>query len=193
MKKSMWGWFKKLFSNYSKKTVHLYRIFLFKIDVYLFNRKKNKYFKQIGKIFYTELLNGKETEQILEFIQPIFSNIDKIDRKIENLTIKIDNIAKKERISKEEVEKIDRFIVDADKKLSDSIFDDQEDFDDIVLEENDLVNDKATDLDKIINDEDIDRNDNYKTRRTSTIKKTTSKNKKKASNKEKIIKQNSIE
>lgn len=129
MKKSMWGWFKRLFSNYSKKTMHLYRIFLFKIDIYLFNRKKNKYFKQIGKIFYNELLNGKETDQIIETLQPIFSNIEKIDSDIEELIKKINHIAEKEKISKEDVEKIDKFIIDADKKLKDSIFDDFDDFD----------------------------------------------------------------
>ncbi len=193
MKRSMWGWFKKLFSNYSKKTVHLYRIFLFKIDVYLFNRKKNKYFKQIGKIFYTELLNGKESEQILEIIQPIFSNIDKIDRKIENLLTKIDNIAKKEKISKEEVERIDRFIVDTDKKLSDSIFNDNDDLDDISIDEDDLGNAVADYPSENINDEVINNDDNHKNEKIANGKKINKKNKKKSVKKEKMIKQNSNE
>lgn len=129
MRKSLWGWFRKLFSSYSKKTIHLYRIFLYKVDVYLLNRKKNKLFREIGKSFYTELLNNKETDQILETVQPIFSNLDKIDRKIEDLHNKIFYIAKKENISESDVEKIDKFIVHANNKLKDNIFEDIEEFD----------------------------------------------------------------
>lgn len=123
----MWNWFRKLFSNYSKKTVHLYRIFLYKVDIYLLNRKKNKYFKQIGKTFYNELLNHKDTDQIIEIIQPIFSSLDLLDKKIDKFYQKISDIAKKENIPKEDVDKIDQFIENADKKIKDSIFDENED------------------------------------------------------------------
>lgn len=127
----MFIWFRKLFSKYSKKTVHLYQIFLYKFDIYLLNRRKNKYFKEIGRIFYNDLLNSKETDQIIENIQPILSVLEKIDKKIEKLNLEIEIIAKKEKISSKDVEKIEKFIEDTDKKIKKDIF---EDFDDLDIE-----------------------------------------------------------
>ncbi|MFN3411408.1 MAG: hypothetical protein ACK4YF_04535 [Exilispira sp.] len=143
MRGSLRNWFITLFSNYSRKTAHLYKIFLYKFDIYLYNRKKSKYFKQIGKTFYTELLNGKETEQILEIIQPILSNIDKIDREIQILMDKIEYISQKEKISGEDVAKIDKFIIETDKKLKDSIFDENyyDEIDDLIADNDIDIND----------------------------------------------------
>ncbi len=138
MRYSLWRWFRRLFSKYSKKTVHLYRIFLFKIDVYLLNRKKNKCFKQIGKTLYLELLQNKEIEQIIETIQPILSLIDKIDKKIDKIHSNIFKIAEKENISKTDVEKIDQFIKDTDKKMKEPIYDDFHNFIDDELEDEDI-------------------------------------------------------
>lgn len=147
---SLRRWFITLFSNYSRKTVHLYKIFLYKFDIYLCNRKKGKYFNQIGKTFYTELLNGKEPEQILETIQPILSNIDKIDRKIQNLMDRIEYISQKEKIPGEDVAKIDKFIIETHKKLKDSIFDENyyDEIDDLIVD-NDIGNNIDKEYDEI--------------------------------------------
>jgi len=131
MKNSLWKSFKNAFSSYSYKTSSLYRIFILKGDIYLLNRKKNKYFKKIGEMLYIELLNHKEFEQILEKVQPMLSKLDNIDKKIETYKKEILSISEKENISESEVAKIDEFINNANKKANkffdDDDFDDEED------------------------------------------------------------------
>ncbi|GEM_PF-2006916 len=176
MRYSLLRWFKKIFSSYSEKTMHLYKIFLFKIDVYLLNRRKNKSFKQIGKIFYIELLKHKEIDQILETIQPILSLIDKIDKKIDDIHLKIFKIATNENIPKEEVEKIDQFILNADIRSKDPIFDENEELDDDEIDdltENDLS--LSDNIEKDLNDQTMLTKDSFTKNRKKKTKKLKSK------------------